>query len=196
MSAFEVKHLTFCIEEMLVEVDEQLTRHELVRALAQLDTREARGETLDVVCPKALRAHLQREIGQLPATRARHKLLELSRIVNPGTDTAAAPDAAAASETPIVDFVAYRAAKAVPAPTAEAPRPAPAPAQPKKRVRVPARVARAAATASAFAMLWMASPQLIVGPSALAVMEAAAPSIAERLGELLPYRAGLVAACW
>ncbi len=87
-------HLAFCIEEMLAELDEQLMESSPVRALRQLDAREARGESLEAVCPLALRAWIVAQIDALPLSQVRRKVLELKAfIAQPAapTDTAVQP---------------------------------------------------------------------------------------------------------
>lgn len=97
MSALVSKHLSFCVEEMLAEVDAALTEHALVKALAQLNAREARGEAIDVICGQALRAKLEREIAQLPLLRMREKIIELQTLIAGNDDDASCEQPANAS---------------------------------------------------------------------------------------------------
>ena len=76
-----VQHIQFCIDEDLAEIDATLAADECVRALAQLDERSFRGETLVAVDGAKLRAHLQQQIDALPLAAARHKALELSAVI-------------------------------------------------------------------------------------------------------------------
>lgn len=82
MSAFASRHLRFCIDEMLAEIDEQLKRNEFVRALMQLDQREARGERIEAVCGAALRKTLESKIAALPDSCLRRQVeaMQLSLV--------------------------------------------------------------------------------------------------------------------
>lgn len=81
---------------MLAEIDDQLTAFAPVRALHQLDAREARGERLDVVCAVALRAQIQAQIDALALSGTRRKVLELKALI--GRQAMPASIAAQASE--------------------------------------------------------------------------------------------------
>lgn len=115
-------HLGFCLDEMLAEIDEQLANLEAVRALAQLNEREARGETLLAVCGKALREGLELQVAGHRLTRARAKLLEVDAVLASGSiaDAMVAPPVpvaemapvAAAPDATVADLAAYRSKKA------------------------------------------------------------------------------------
>ena len=69
-----MNHVMHCIDEMAAELEASLMRDQHVRALVQLDEREARGETLTVVDTIALRTTLQRHIENNGFTHAKRKL--------------------------------------------------------------------------------------------------------------------------
>ena len=73
---------------MLAEIDMALANNEYVRALGQLDERNARGEALVVIDGQALHKHLTREVEALPMAAARAKVYELQVLfaaqANPG----------------------------------------------------------------------------------------------------------------
>lgn len=127
--AIATGHLGLCLAEMLAEIDDQLARLEEVRALAQLDEREAAGQPLEAVCGKALRARLETTIATHKLTAARRKLVELHALLTgpvlapaptaapePAVETAAVPAPAAT----VTDLATARAAKAT-APTRQRP---------------------------------------------------------------------------
>ena len=66
---------------MLAEIGAALAEFECVRALQQLDERNGRGETFDVIDGSALREHLTRQIDALPMAAARTKLHELQALL-------------------------------------------------------------------------------------------------------------------
>ena len=69
------------VDEIAAELDALLNEDLHVRALAQLDEREARGETIDVIDTALLRQSLQRAIESNALTQAKRKLAELQLIV-------------------------------------------------------------------------------------------------------------------
>ena len=77
-----MSHVQSCVEEIAAELDAQLDDDVHVRALAQLDEREARGETLDVIDATALRQSLLRAIESNALTHAKRKLMELRVLVD------------------------------------------------------------------------------------------------------------------
>ena len=81
MGVVSVKHLQFCVDEMLAEVEAALASNECARALAQLVERDARGEPLEVVDGSRLRDHLQRQVDALPLVQARRKVVELRALL-------------------------------------------------------------------------------------------------------------------
>ena len=85
MGVVSVKHLQFCVDEMLAEVEAALASNECARALAQLVERDARGEPLEVVDGSRLRDHLQRQVDALPLVQARRKILELRALLEAPT---------------------------------------------------------------------------------------------------------------
>lgn len=112
-------HLGFCLHEMLAEIDDQLQRLDIVRALAQLDAREACGEMLEAVCGKALRQNLERQVAEHRLTRAKAKLVELQGVLDPNAPESvpvAVVPAATVQATPVAadvaDLAVYRASKA------------------------------------------------------------------------------------
>ena len=80
-----MKHIQFCIDEMLAEVEAALANSECVRALAQLDERDARGEPLECVDGPRLRGYLQRQVDALPLVLARRKVVELRALLEAPT---------------------------------------------------------------------------------------------------------------
>lgn len=69
-----MQHVRLCLAEIAAEIEARLAGDEHVRALAQLDEREARGETLEVVSAADLRAALMREIEGKGLVKARQQL--------------------------------------------------------------------------------------------------------------------------
>ena len=76
-----VSHVQNCVNEIAAELDALLNEDLHVRALAQLDEREARGETIVVIDATVLRQSLQRAIESNALTQAKRKLAELQLIV-------------------------------------------------------------------------------------------------------------------
>ena len=76
-----VSHVQNCVDEIAAELDALLNEDLHVRALAQLDEREARGETIVVIDATVLRQSLQRAIESNALTQAKRKLAELQLIV-------------------------------------------------------------------------------------------------------------------
>ncbi len=110
-------HLGLCLDEMIAEVEDQLAHLEIVRALAQLDAREAQGEVLTVICATSLRRSLERQIAGHRLTIARRQLAELQRVfdVAPPVASSSAIPTAIAPAAPVADLAAYRAERAQPA---------------------------------------------------------------------------------
>lgn len=92
-----MRHIDHCLDELEAELDAKLADDECVRALAQLDAREARGEALDAVQPWLLRRHLEQGITRNPYAKAKAGLATLRRALEgvPARQTSA-PIAAAA----------------------------------------------------------------------------------------------------
>lgn len=195
MCELKSKHLAFCVEEMLAEVGAELESNEFVRALVQLEEREARGEVLDVVCAKALRAYLEREISRLPATRARHKLMELERIIeSPMSDASPTAEPVvidkSSNNNVVIDCIAYRAAAPVPRSEWSAPLPSsPRPYQQRHRPAA-SGLARGIAIVATVILVWTVSPQLVLQPGSIDLSAIAAPSLVE----IQPLHGGLTAA--
>ena len=66
-----MSHLQFCMDEIAAELDALFDADAHVRALSQLDAREARGETLDVIDAVVLRKSLERAIENNVLTQAK-----------------------------------------------------------------------------------------------------------------------------
>ena len=121
-------HLGYCLDEMLAEIDDQLGRLEAVRALAQLDEREARGDTVQAVCGKCLRATLEQQVAGHRLSLARAKIVAAQAILAPTSELSgavaaaetptavppAAPKSSDAGSATVTDLAAYRAAKSAP----------------------------------------------------------------------------------
>ena len=93
-----MKHIQFCIEEMLAEVEAELASSECGRALTQLVERNARGEPLEAVDGQRLRDHLQRQVDAMPLARARSKIIELQSLLETPAARPAAAEPARTSE--------------------------------------------------------------------------------------------------
>ena len=125
-----MKHIKFCIDEMLAEVEATLANNECVRALAQLAERDARGEPLEVVDGQRLREHLQRQVDALPLVQARRKIIELQALVEVPTappitatpvDTAATNLAVVTASAPVAGEPVRTKDDKVAVPTIETP---------------------------------------------------------------------------
>ena len=89
-------HIVHCLDELEAELDALLARDECISALVQLDAREARGETLDVVDPQLLRRHLEQAVACNPHVAAKAQLAGLRQLLaNPKAPAAAIPAAVA-----------------------------------------------------------------------------------------------------
>ncbi|MFM9939572.1 MAG: hypothetical protein ACKVP7_08760 [Hyphomicrobiaceae bacterium] len=141
----DLGHLGLCLDEMIAEVEAQLETLEAVQALAQLETREALGETLTAVCGPSLRASLKRQIASHPLTTARRKLAELQLILSP-LEVVSTPQDDTATVATVTDLAAYRAERAEPVAAAVVAIPASPPAAPRRLGRTLAMLALLAAT--------------------------------------------------
>ena len=114
-----VSHVQNCADEIAAELDALLNEDLHVRALAQLDEREARGETIVVIDAALLRQSLQRAIESNALTQAKRKLAELqlivgdmktsSRVVEPVTVIALSkPDVSQDPEKTVVEFPRFQ----------------------------------------------------------------------------------------
>ncbi len=98
-----MRHIQFCIEELLAEIDSELADQACVRALAQLDERDARGETLVAVDGPKLRQRINKQIEALPLVAARAKVLELRAVLRTDSPTAATVSATPVANVPEAD---------------------------------------------------------------------------------------------
>jgi hypothetical protein len=74
-------HIQFCLEEILAEIDAALEQNGIVRALVQLDQREAEHDLVTAVDGADLREHLSRRIDGLALKRARNAIVEAKDLV-------------------------------------------------------------------------------------------------------------------
>ncbi|MDX2155590.1 MAG: hypothetical protein SFW09_03685 [Hyphomicrobiaceae bacterium] len=125
-----MQHIEMCIDEILAEIDARLADTSCLRALAQLDEREANGESMDALDGARFRAHLTAKIAALPLVQARAKIVEARTLLD--HSAVATPDAppAATNVIRLADVGAARqreASKAEPVSvkTAASPRPGP-----------------------------------------------------------------------
>ena len=122
-------HLHFCVDEIAAELDALFDADAHVRALSQLDAREARGETLDVIDAVVLRQSLERAIENNALTQAKRKLEELRSVADGIRDArrkgervvaieAISPTVAVEPENTVIAFPRYqtRIPAATPAP--------------------------------------------------------------------------------
>jgi hypothetical protein len=91
-----VQHIQYCLDELLAEFEARIRMSHSAKALAQLDAREARGETLEAVDGRLLRAKLVHDIEALPDSKARRMVLEIRATIASG---AAAPEIARAASS-------------------------------------------------------------------------------------------------
>ncbi len=96
----ELRHVRFCLDELTAEFDEHLLGNECVRALKQLDEREAQGQPLDVVCGRTMRSDLEARIAGDKVVRARRKLDEIRQILAEDEDLVSELDAPALASPP------------------------------------------------------------------------------------------------
>ena len=119
-----VQHIQYCLDELLAEFEARIRMSHSARALAQLDAREARGETLEAVDGRLLRAKLLQDIEALPDSKARRMVLELRAM------TASGAPAAETTRTVVSSFSVVSMSNARPAATAPRARSLPPPIPP------------------------------------------------------------------
>jgi hypothetical protein len=169
-------HMAFCIAEMLAELDQKLAEDQAVRALAQLEAREARGEPISALCGASLKAALQRRIAQNPLTIARRKLLEIAEVLEVAADRRA--DGPPAPEAGTV--IALAPARAAAAERAE------------RRSAPTHRVGRIVAAACLSATLLLASAFQVGAPDLASTVDRSVENIARAL----PIRHALLLEAW
>jgi hypothetical protein len=74
-------HIQFCLEEILAEIDAALEENGFVRALAQLDQREAEHDPVTAIDGAELRDHINRRIDSLPLKQARNRIIQAQGLV-------------------------------------------------------------------------------------------------------------------
>jgi hypothetical protein len=136
-------HLDHCIAEMRAEIEAALAADTAVRALAQLEARNAAGEPLTVVCGTTLKAALQGKVAANPMTIALRKIGELELVLS-GEALRIAEEPAAAGPH-VVAIAPAREAKA----------------QAVRRVSPMRAAGRKMAAASLAAMCWVASVRYV-----------------------------------
>lgn len=169
-----MQHIQYCLDELLAEFEARIRMSHSAKALAQLDAREARGEPLEAVDGRLLRAKLLQDIEALPDSKARRMVLEIRATLASG---ASAPEIArAASSFSIVSMSNARPAAVAPR-TRTLPPPIP-----------PAAAAPAAAATRAPSAPPAAEPVHVPAASSLAARleAAAAPQAAEEPREERP----------
>lgn len=74
-------HIRYCLEEILAEIDAVLEQNGFVRALAQLDQREAENDPVTAIDGRDLRDHVSRRIEGLPLKQARNRIIQARGLV-------------------------------------------------------------------------------------------------------------------
>lgn len=74
-------HIQYCLEEILAEIDVLLEGHTLVRALAQLDRREAADDPVTAIDGVDLRDCIIGRVRGLPLSQVRRCILEAKDLV-------------------------------------------------------------------------------------------------------------------
>ena len=97
-----MSHTQYCLDEIVAEVAAKLDRNAKVKALAQLEEREASGEDVVEVDAQRLRRSLEADVVQHPYVIALDRIAELRALI-------AAGDALEAGETDnVIDLASAR----------------------------------------------------------------------------------------